>query len=208
MLCVYGKFHISSAEGELLAKETKAHNALYGRIKNAAGIQSSPISAGLSQQLPHNCYLVDTATARAVQYRTEEEIGNSGDVDFGIRLGFAADGRKFIFVDEFISFYRQTPNSILRSRKGIYGWCLLYRAVEQWKVPEADLPARDHLLQRLSAQSIVDAAKAGDRRQALKILSSKHYKLKWHDPRTSYRLAYILSPSLGNAFNLLRSASR
>jgi glycosyltransferase involved in cell wall biosynthesis len=208
VVCAYGKFEIVSAEGALLPDDTSRHNALYGRVSSAAGLQESALTAGLSQQFPHNGYLVATELARTVKYRTEQEVGNSGDVDFGIRLAIAAGRGKFFFVDEFISFYRQTANSILRTRRGNYGHHLLYEKMLQLPVPPQDRAAHDLLLRRMSALAVLSAAMAGQRKQAVSIMCSKHYSLRYTDVRTAFRLAYIASPRLGDMLNDLLPASR
>lgn len=208
VVCTYGKFEIVSAEGDLMPDDTSRHNALYGRVSSAAGLQESALTAALTQQFPHNGYLVSTELARSVLYRTEQEVGNSGDVDFGIRLAIAADEGKFYFIDEFISFYRQTANSILRTRRGNYGHHLLYEKMAQLAVPQQDRAAHDLLLRRMSALAVLSAAMAGERKQAIGILCSKHYSLRYTDVRTAFRLAYIASPHLGDMLNNLLPASR
>jgi glycosyltransferase involved in cell wall biosynthesis len=208
IVCSYGKFEIVSAEGDLMPDDTARHNALYGRVTAAAGVQPSALSAALSQQLPHNSFLVATELARSVLYRSEQEVGNSGDVDFGVRLAIAAGQGKFCFVDEFISFYRQTANSILRTRRGNYGQHLLYDKMAQLSVPERDRPAHDLLLRRISALAVLSAAMAGKRKQAVSIMCSKHYSLGYTDVRTVFRLAYIASPHLGDMLNNFLPASR
>lgn len=206
--CAYGKFKIFSAEGDLLPDDTSRHNALYGRVSSAAGPQESALSAALSQQLPHNGYLVAADLARSLKYRTEQEVGDFGDVDFGIRLAIAADQGKFFFVDDFISFYRQTANSIAHSRRGNHGQYLLYEKMLELPVPPQDRAAHDLLLRRVSALAVLSAAMAGRRMQAVSIMCSKHYSLRYTDVRTVFRLAYIASPRLGDMLNNFLPANR
>lgn len=208
IVCVYGKFKIVSAEGDLLPDDTSRHNVLYGRVSSAAGPQESALTAALSQQLPHNGYLVSADLARSLKYRTEQEVGDFGDVDFGIRLAIAAGQGKFFFVDDFISFYRQTANSIAHSRRGNHGQYLLYEKMMELQVPSQDRAAHDLLLRRMSAPAVLSAAMAGKRKQAIGIMCSKHYSLRYTDVRTVFRLAYIASPHFGDMLNNLLPASR
>jgi glycosyltransferase involved in cell wall biosynthesis len=208
IVCVYGKQYVISPAGEMLPADTEESNRRFGRVKANAGVQESALSVGLSQQLPNNCFLVDAKLAQNVGYRPEEEVGNSVDVDFGIRLGQVAGDRSFFFTDEFVSCYRLTEYSILRTRCFNYGEHLLFSEVAKLKVPQRDLPARDLSLKRMSAKAVLNAAMAGDRVKALSILFSRHYNLRYTDIRSLFRLLYIASPRLGARLNGLLSPTR
>jgi glycosyltransferase involved in cell wall biosynthesis len=208
IVCVYGKQYVLSPAGEVLYAKTEAFNRHYGRINTNRGLQKSPLSAGLTQQLPNNCFLVDATLARAIGYRPEEVVGNSVDEDFGIRLGQAAGDNSFFYIDEFVSCYRLTEQSILRSRGLNYGEHLLFSEVAKLEVPERDLPARDLSLKRMSAKAVLNAAMARQRFEALSIFFSRHYELRYTDIRSLFRLIYIASPSLGARLNGLLSSTR
>jgi glycosyltransferase involved in cell wall biosynthesis len=208
IVCAYGKQYVLSSAGEVLPAETEGFNRRYGRISANRGVQESPLSAGLSQQIPNNCFLVDAKLARSVGYRPEEEVGNSVDEDFGIRLGQAAGDKSFYYIDEFVSCYRLTEHSILRTRHFNYGEHLLFSEVAKLDVPERDLPARDLSLNRMSAKAVLNAAMAGQRVKALSIFFSRHYELRYTDIRSLFRLVYIASPSLGARLDGLLSSTR
>jgi glycosyltransferase involved in cell wall biosynthesis len=208
IVCVYGKQYVLSHAGEVLSAETEAFNRRYGRVEANRGVQESPLTAGLSQQIPNNCFLVDAKLARAVGYRPEEVVGNSVDEDFGIRLGQAARDNSFLYIDEFVSCYRLTEHSILRSRGLNYGEHLLFSEVARLEVPERDLAARDQSLKRMSAKAVLNAAMARRRLDALSIFFSRHYGLRYTDIRSLFRLIYIASPSLGARLNGLLSSTR
>ena len=208
IVCAYGKQYVLSPAGEVLPAKTEDFNRRYGRVRANRGVQESPLSAGLTQQLPNNCFLVDARLARAVGYRPEEEVGNSVDEDFGIRLGQAAGDKSFFYLDEFISCYRLTEYSILRTRHFNYGEHLLFAEVAKLDVPERDLAARDLSLKRMSAKAVLNAAMAGHRMNALSIFFSRHYELRYIDIRSLFRLLYIASPRLGTRLNRLLSSTR
>jgi glycosyltransferase involved in cell wall biosynthesis len=208
IVCAYGKQYVLSPAGEVLSSETEDFNRRYGRVKANRGVQESPLSAGLSQQIPNNCFLVDAKVARGVGYRPEEAVGNSVDEDFGIRLGQASGDKSFYYIDEFVSCYRLTENSILRARHFNYGEHLLFSEVARLDVPERDLAARDLSLKRMSAKAVLNAAMAGQRLKALSIFFSRHYELRYTDIRSLFRLIYIASPSLGARLNGLLSSTR
>jgi glycosyltransferase involved in cell wall biosynthesis len=206
--CVYGKQYLISPDGQILLEQTEEFNTRYGRVKSQEGIQRSALSAGLTQQLPNNCFLVESALAKRVGYRTEEEVGHSVDADFGVRLGHAAGAGSFMFVDNYVSYYRLTASSILRTRAFNYGEHLFFSAIQQTAVPEEDQDSRDLLLRRISARAVLNAAMTGDRSAAFKILTSKYYDLPYTDKRTLFRLCYIVWPSLGGYFMRFLSDSR
>jgi glycosyltransferase involved in cell wall biosynthesis len=208
IVCAYGKQYVLSPTGEVLFAKTEDFNRQYGRVRANCGVQESALSAGLSQQVPNNCFLVEAKLAQAVGYRPEEEVGNSVDADFGIRLGQAAGDKGFLFIDKFVSCYRLTEHSIIRTRCFNYGEHLLFSEVAKLKVPERDLAARDLSLKRLSAKAVLNAAMAGDRMKALSIFFSRHYDLRYTDIRSAFRLLYIASPKLGARLNGLLSSTR
>jgi glycosyltransferase involved in cell wall biosynthesis len=208
IVCAYGKQHVISQAGDVLFAETEEFNRRFFRVAANRGVQASPLSAGLSQQLPNNCFLVDAKLARRVGYRTEEVVGNSVDQDFGIRLGQAAAADSFVFIDEFVSCYRLTEHSILRARNFNYGEHLLFAEVAKLSVPERDLAARDLSLRRMSAKAVLNAAMDGDRLKALSIFFSRYYELRYTDIRSLFRLIYIAWPRLGSRLNGLLSSTR
>jgi glycosyltransferase involved in cell wall biosynthesis len=208
IVCVYGKQHVLSPTGNVLPVETEDFNRRCSRVKANRGVQESPLSVGLSQQLPNNCFLIDTKLAQTVGYRTEEEVGNSVDEDFGIRLGLAAQDKSMLYIDEFVSCYRLTEYSILRTRCFNYGEHLLFSEVAKLNVPERDLAARDSCLKRMSAKAVLNAAMAGERSRALSIFFSRYYSLRYTDIRSFFRLLYIASPRLGARLNGMLSPTR
>jgi glycosyltransferase involved in cell wall biosynthesis len=208
IVCAYGKQYVLSPTGDVLVEKTEDFNRRYSRVKANCGVQESPLSVGLSQQLPNNCFLIEAKLAQAVGYRTEEEVGNSVDEDFGIRLGLAARDKSLLYIDEFVSCYRLTEYSTLRTRCLNYGEHLLFSEVAKLNVPERDLAARDSCLERMSAKAVLNAAMAGDRLKALSILFSRYYNLRYTDIRSLFRLLYIASPKLGARLNGMLSPTR
>jgi glycosyltransferase involved in cell wall biosynthesis len=201
-VCVYGKQKLMSNDGFVLEVDTEEFNTRYGRTADKTGPQASPLSAGLTQQLPNNGYLVDSNLARRIGYSLEEEVGQGAvDLAFGIRLGSESAPNAFVYVDHFVSFYRLTAESILRSRHTNKGYHLIFQNVEALAVGAGDAPARDLCLRRLGAEAVLDAAIAGQRRLATRILLSRHYRLSFFDPRTLFRLIYLTFPKLGGWLN-------
>jgi glycosyltransferase involved in cell wall biosynthesis len=196
--CVFGKQLIVSFEGHVLEAETEQQEQRYGRISSNAGCQSSNLDCGLRQQIPNNGFLVDSQLARQVRYRSEADVGLTAvDVDFGIRLG-AETNRPFHFVNEYVSKYRLTPNSVLRARTTNRGQHLFFKSVEAMTVPSASERARRDCLRRFGAAAALDAAKAGDRWFTLKVICSPFYERPLVSGWTAIRLLYVLAPSLAS----------
>jgi glycosyltransferase involved in cell wall biosynthesis len=195
VMCVYGKQLVISHAGETLEAETAEFSAQYDRTAEREGIQTSALTSALTWQFPNNAFLLETRVARAVGYLTEAEVGDQVDGDFAIRLALRP-GCTFYYLDQFVSAVRQTQNSILRSRVN-HGHHLFYESVRKLKVAPADAQARDLCLRRLSAEAVLDAGLAGNRKLALDILRSRFYRLKLLDPRTLFRLLIIAAPRAG-----------
>ncbi|MGE0799730.1 MAG: glycosyltransferase family 2 protein [Lautropia sp.] len=194
--CVFGKHYIMTEGGETLARATDEANRLYFRVRATAGRQDSPIEAGLRQQVPMNGFLVDTKLARQVGMRPSAVVGCSCDADFGVRAGIAAGSRAFVYVDRFVSFYRLTESSILRDSRTNYGQHLFYQAISSLPLPAEVADSRRLMLTRIAPLAVLNAAMAGERRLALRLLRSEHYTLPWFGASTLRRLVCILSPRL------------
>jgi glycosyltransferase involved in cell wall biosynthesis len=195
-LCVYGMQYVIDETGRILPKRTRTWNRTYHRIPEEAGPQPVPLVAALRQQMPNNSYLVSSARAHAMGFRSEDEVGDCVDADFGIRLGETADPHAFVFVDKFVSEYRLTSNSIARSDLINRRQDLFYDSVRAVRGGKEICAARDALLARVAVGATVDAALAGRKWMALRILFSRPYRLPLLSRWTVFRLACIGSPRI------------
>jgi glycosyltransferase involved in cell wall biosynthesis len=212
-LCVYGKQRVIDETGRVLPKRTQTWNRTYHRVPEEAGPQAMPLVAALLQQMPNNSYLVSSARAHATAFRFEDEVGDCVDADFGIRLGKTADPHAFVFVDTFVSDYRLTPNSIARSDLINRRQDLFFESVLAIRGGTEICAARDVLLARVAVGATVDAAMAGRKWMALRILLSRHYRLPLFSRWTMFRLVCIGSPRIAltlrrrlRAYFLVRTA--
>lgn len=195
-LCVYGMQYVIDETGKVLPKRTQTWNRTYHRVPDEAGAQPVPLVAALLQQMPNNSYLVSSARARAMGFRSEDEVGDCVDADFGIRLGEKADPHAFVFIDTFVSEYRLTSNSIARSDLINRRQDLFYESVQAIRGGTEIAAARDVLLARVAVGATVDAALAGRKWMALRILLSRHYRLPLFSRWTLFRLICIGSPRI------------
>ncbi|MGW9950541.1 glycosyltransferase involved in cell wall biosynthesis [Rhizobium leguminosarum] len=195
--CFYGKQYLTDYIGNILPDRTEGWNHRYFRTREFAGIQRSNLSAALSQQIPNNGFLIENELARKTRYRSETEIGHAIDADFGIRLALAAGPHTFVYVDSFVSEYRLNPDSISQSTTLNRREDVLYEYIEKLKIPADDEQARIGFLERIAAAAALDAARAGRRRSAIRIIFSTYYKETLLSRWTLYRLLCVVSPAIG-----------
>ncbi|PWC26569.1 glycosyltransferase family 2 protein [Teichococcus aestuarii] len=208
-ICVFGKQIVVDAGGRANAGQTIALNCSYQRTARQAGSQRSGLEAGLAQRIPNNGFLVCTELARSVGYRTESEVGHAVDADFAIRLGAAAPAGTVRFIDRFVSAYRLSDVSILRSDTVRQGHHLFYEAVLAMQVSAEAIEAKAALLRRISGGAVLDAADAGQRGQAWRILTSRFYAPAIIGPHTFVVALSMIHPALGGeARTLMRKALR
>lgn len=110
---VYGKQYMINEDGESEQFDADAMNEYFYRSAKYEGSLMTSLEAGMVQQFPNDCYMVDMEVVKKIKYGTKEQVGNAGDFDFGFRLGIA--GYKFHYLDKFTAKYRITHNSVARS---------------------------------------------------------------------------------------------
>jgi glycosyltransferase involved in cell wall biosynthesis len=195
--CFYGKQYLTDFIGNILLDRTEGWNHRYFRTHEFSGRQRSNLSAALTQQIPNNGFLIENELARKTRYRSETEIGHAVDADFGIRIALAAGPHSFVYVDRFVSEYRLNPDSISQSTTLNRREDVLYEYIEQLKIPAGDEQARMGFLERIAVAAALDAARAGRRRSAIRIIFSPYYKEALLSRWTLYRLLCIVSPAIG-----------
>ena len=195
--CVYGRQLIVDAAGSEFPERTIAWNNRYFRNEAHAGAQSVALVAALRQQVPNDGYLVDSQLARSVRCRSESMIGQCIDADFMIRLSRSVAAGGFVFINVDISEYRLTPLSIARRKDLNRREDLLFEAVETLSGDTDIQAAKALLLSRISVGAALDAAMAGRRWLALRILCSSYYPKPLMSRWTLYRLVCAGSPQLG-----------
>lgn len=195
--CAYGRQVLVDAEGAALPAETAAWDERYFRLAARVGPQASPLVAAIRQQVPNDGFLIEAGLARATGYRSERVIGQCVDADFMIRAAAGAPPGTFLFVDDAVSDYRLTPASIARATDLNRRQDLFFDSVDAIDGGPDEQEAKAVLLARISVGASLDAAMAGRRRAALRILLSRHYELPLFSRWTLYRLACIVSPRGG-----------
>ena len=196
--CIYGKQGVAAPDGTVLPHRTETWNCRYLRIDDNAGPQRSCLVAGLWQQVPNCGYLINRDLARAVRYRPESVVGQCVDADFIIRVALVAASGAFVFIPHLVSVYRLTPDSIARSNTLNRRQDLLFELVEGLAMKaEEEEEARTVILERIAVGAALDAAMAGQRRSALRIIFSHRYVLPLFSRWTLYRLLCVAAPGIG-----------
>lgn len=171
---VIGKQYITSNEGQVLEQKTERDMALYFKTKEYEGSVLSSMDSAIMQQLPMNGFLVDVQYVKAVGYPGKSIVGNACDFAFGINL--AKQGAKFFFLNEFVSTYRLSSNSINRSSKDDWGY-ESFRILEKLEY-RSDKPIdyRKIRLASISPRAIRQAILFNKRKEAIRILMCDAYK--------------------------------
>lgn len=110
----FGTQTVLRADGTPDHPATEALNHHYRRTSEHAGVQPHPMVSVVAGQIPSNGWMVRTADARAVRFRSWDEVGDACDFDFTHRLATA--GGDIVFVDRPLSAYRLSSNSVSRRR--------------------------------------------------------------------------------------------
>lgn len=173
--CVFGKQAVVLDGGELDIDQTLAINRRYGRADRPTMVLRPRETVGLLQQMPNNCYLIETALARAIGYRAEAEVGLAADADFAIRVTLAADPDAFVLVGDYVSTYRISRRSMMRLTRRNQDHHLFFRVVEALALPPEAEAARALCLARVAPGAVLDAANAGRPDEARRIMASPYY---------------------------------
>jgi glycosyltransferase involved in cell wall biosynthesis len=109
LVAAYGKQYFISNEGAIDMNHSYNINKFYFRTSNKSGLQKSSIEAALLHQFPNDCFMILASAAKAIKWRSYEEVGNGGEFDFSLRLAF--EYSNFFFLDKHTAKYRRTKNS-------------------------------------------------------------------------------------------------
>jgi glycosyltransferase involved in cell wall biosynthesis len=198
---VYGKSYQITHAGAHDLPETDRVNAVQERTPDRAGPQRSSLRAALTQQFPRNGYLADAALLKQVGWRPYRFAGVWTDVDCGIRLATASAPRPFVYVDKFVSKIRLTETRVSNTRTFDTGALQFLDQVRLLDVPSESRSAWERLVRTLTEMAVVEAARAGQRSRALRLLRSEYYQRAWLHPATLYRLLCVLSPAMARTCN-------
>ena len=145
--------------------------------------------------MPNDGYLISTALARRVGYRPEREVGSGCESDFGVRAGLAAPAGGFVLVAEDTCVYRLTSTAMRVGGGSDSAAHCYYAVLSDTPVPSSSEWAKDRGLADLAPTAVRHLARVGERRQALRIWRSRHYRRRLSSVRGLFALLNILIPS-------------
>lgn len=206
VVVAYGMLERITPEGTPAPNETRIHNAQANRTPEHAGLRRDPLVCAFWRQIPPIGFLIETEAARAVGYQNPSEVGLSADADFGVQLALAYRTRPFAFVPRMTVQYRlPSPDGITAKSKASVPWRLYELAAGFGALSPEEAMARDWLLRRLAHPAVVAHALGGRRRDALRILFSRHYPYSESVLRPLYAFGLLASPA---AISTLRKLLR
>ena len=193
-VAAYGLQRVCDDDGtDLGDAAAEALNRRYGRTPREFGPQPRPLVAGILRQFPNDGYLVDAGLARQVRYRTDADIGNGCESDFGVRLGRAAPANGFVLVPRHTCVYRKTATSM--SAGGSNSAARFYSALAAMDLPREVEWARRRTLAELAPTAIHHLAANGDRSGALRLWLARSHRRRWLTTRGLVALLRIAFPS-------------
>jgi hypothetical protein len=173
LTAAYGKQYVISHDGQVDLAGSEQMNRYYLRTADRVGVQQRPWEVGFLQQLPNNGFMVTAEAARAIPWRSAEEVGFGGEFDFGLRLSLAY--RTFYFLDEYTSKYRKTRGRSISGSNKDDAALQSYRIVVAAKLPEEAEYMRPRKLSSFSPQAMMQAIRHGKRKEAWNIYFSKNH---------------------------------
>lgn len=193
-VAAFGVQDVITDSGELDQVEGLAISKRCKREPHLAGVITDPLLCSLEHRFPNDGYLVETAAARSVGYRSVVEIGRAGDRDFAIRLGERFQDRPFVLIAKTVSQYRLTAGSS-RTNVGIC-WKHYDVLAKMNKLTPPQAAARDELMEFYTPYALVDNAVLGRKKKAISIFFSKGYRQRSSSLRRAYHLLLIVFPQI------------
>jgi GT2 family glycosyltransferase len=184
----FGKQYLIDQTGKIDYPSSETFNRDFFRTATYEGVTMTPFDAGLSQQIPNNGYLIDTAIARQIQY--SNEAGDACDFYFGYQVGVA--GYQTYFINDYLGMYRLHNESISHGRRSTmayHAYQLLSRATPTTELGHSIRALRLH---ERAPIAITEAIYMGRRQQALAILLGPWYRTRLLTPRGIKRLLLTL----------------
>jgi hypothetical protein len=191
LTAAYGKQYVMSHDGHIDLADSEILNRDYLRTPDREGLQQRPWEVGLLRQLPNNGFMVTANAARAILWRSAEDVGYGGEFDFGLRLSLAY--QKFYFLNKYTSSYRQTRGGSISSSSKDDAALQPYRIVESVELPDEAAASRPQVLAVLAPIAMMQAIRHGYRNEAWKIyLSANHGWRRRFSPGGLRRLLLLL----------------
>lgn len=169
----FGKQYVMSHGGVIDLRASEELNRVYRRTPETAGLQPEPWRVGMSQQFPNDGYMILAEAARAIRWKSKEDVGYGGEFDFGLRLGLTYT--KFFILEKYTCKYRLSEGASISSSSKDDAALQSYRIMKSLELPARMEDCRADQLQRSAAPAILQAIRHGQRREAWTIYWSRNH---------------------------------
>ena len=172
LVAAYGKQYFISDAGTIDMNHTYKMNQYYFRSSEMSGLQKSSVEAALLHQFPNDCFMILASAAKAIKCRSDEEVGDAADFDFGLQLAFKYSN--FFFLDKYTAKYRLSNISISQNTSST---AQCFNMILNTDFPEELSGAKEYELKREASTAIIQLINVGKKKQALDIYFSQYYPL-------------------------------
>jgi hypothetical protein len=118
--------------------------------------------------------MILASAAKAIKWRSYEEVGNGGEFDFSLRLAF--EYSNFFFLDKYTAKYRLSQVSI-SSNINDDSTAQSFNIILNTDFPEELSWAKEYELKREASTAIIQLINVGKKKQSLDIYFSQYYPL-------------------------------
>lgn len=177
---VIGRHYTVRADGSIDRALSEYKEVKFFR-STGFGPQESNLWSALTQQFPCNGMMLRRSLALQVGYPRETEVGRDpNDLHFGIRYAQAST-RPFVLIDHFVSAYRLSEVSLLRSsyESRVYDGHLSYALLAA--LPTAtpqEAEAKEVVMGRVAPLAIAGYLKVGNPRAARDVFFRNHRRME------------------------------
>jgi glycosyltransferase involved in cell wall biosynthesis len=164
---LFSNHHVIDTNGARLDAHTREYLVAYGRDALPSGEVANPAACVWRNSVPMLSSLIRTADAKRLGIKPDL---NTPEIELFARL--AAEGKRFVFVPEYLAEYRVHPHS--ETSGGLAGDRLI-KYLDSIPVPDPVEPLKNHFIGGLLSCAVNKALKAGDVGDARAMMRHRYY---------------------------------
>jgi glycosyltransferase involved in cell wall biosynthesis len=194
---IYGNQQVADAEGTIDHEASAKLSPAFARTPERAGLQPSALWAAARQQLPNDGFLVRSRLVREVGYLSE----GLADCEYAFGVKAAAQGAASWFVDQLVSVYRVSEESLTRGANASHDTSTVDMAATVWRYRRqlaevADPDLREHLRSIVYRAAVRHGLWQRGRAQALKWALQPRFGVRWWSRQGLGVVSAVLLPRL------------
>lgn len=182
---VFSNHHVIDRNGSRLEAVTQQFLVSYGRDVLPPGELVTPAASVWRNSVPMSSSLIRTADAQRLGIKPDL---NTPEIELFARL--AAEGKRFVFVPEYLAEYRVHPQS--ETAAGLAGDRLI-KYLDPIDVPASVEPLKRRFMGDVLSSAVTAALRAGDVEQASALMRHRYY------PSLRDRPAHVLAHKVFSA---------